>query len=124
MPALSIQRSRWLTRSAMAAVALLGILAIHYSTMQPDALRIAAATAFGAVTAAAVLLMPFRRALTVWAIAMGVLSVWYAADRPSNDRDWSPEYAVPATVSRMGDHVRIRNIRNFSYRSEGDLTPA
>jgi hypothetical protein len=108
----------------MAAVALLGILAIHYSTMQPDALRIAAATAFGAVTAAAVLLMPFRRALTVWAIAMGVLSVWYAADRPSNDRDWSPEYAVPATVSRMGDHVRIRNIRNFSYRSEGDLTPA
>jgi hypothetical protein len=41
-----------------------------------------------------------------------------SALRPSNDRQWSPEQAVLARAEFHGDHVTVRNIRNFRHQSE------
>lgn len=44
--------------------------------------------------------------------------------RPSNSRDWNTDQAVLAAAEFDGDFVTVRNIRNFTYRSETDFTPA
>jgi hypothetical protein len=46
------------------------------------------------------------------------LLVWlpWVFIRPSNDRDWAPEYARTPKVTISGDVVTIENVRNFDYR--------
>lgn len=62
---------------------------------------------------------------------MGVIAVVaivavgrWATMRPSNARDWKTEHAVLPAVTFEGDEVHISGIRNFSYRSATDFTPA
>ncbi len=43
--------------------------------------------------------------------------------RPTNDADWEPELAIPATVSIAGDDITIAQIRNFTYRTRDDFSP-
>ena len=43
---------------------------------------------------------------------------------PSNDRDWLPNVARTPWATVSGDTVTIHNIRNFTYRTETDFTPA
>jgi hypothetical protein len=52
---------------------------------------------------------------------MVLVIAWWLAIEPSNDRDWLPEVAHPATASIEGNLVTIRNVRNFDYRSEADF---
>lgn len=60
-------------------------------------------------------------------VLAGVLSallvLWWLSIPPSNDRDWQPDVARPATATFDGDLVTIENVRNFRYRSETDYTP-
>lgn len=105
-------------------VALIGTLAFYYSTLRPDWLRIGLALLVAVVTGFAIAVLPFRRGALLWGATIVALAIWYAQDRPSNDRVWEPEYAVPATASRTGRIVSVRRIRNFAYRSETDFTPA
>jgi len=56
------------------------------------------------------------------ALFAGVLS-WWLTLRPSNERNWSPEYAQPPWAQIDGDRVVIHNFRNFDYRTEADFTP-
>lgn len=49
---------------------------------------------------------------------------WWMTLTPSNDRDWQPDVAKLPHASINGDSVTVHNIRNFSYRSETDYTPA
>lgn len=44
--------------------------------------------------------------------------------RPSNDRDWALDQVVLPYAEIKGDEVSIHNIRNFSYKSMSDYTPA
>lgn len=44
--------------------------------------------------------------------------------RPSNDRDWATDQAVLPYAEINGDQVSVHNIRNFSYTSTSDYTPA
>ena len=86
------------------------------------------ATAIGvayAVAALAVLvwLRPFHRAAIVVLASFAVLALWWSAIRPSNDRDWSPEYAHVAYGELDGDRLVLHNVRDFDYRSETDFTP-
>jgi hypothetical protein len=48
---------------------------------------------------------------------------WWTGIRPSNDRDWNPDVAVLPYVETAGGNVKLRNIRNNSYRAEFDYTP-
>jgi len=50
--------------------------------------------------------------------------LWWSTMKPSNDRDWQQEVAVPAYATIDGDRITVHNIRNFDYRSETDFTPA
>lgn len=40
---------------------------------------------------------------------------------PSNERDWSPDQQHLATAEFSGDTVRVRNVRNATYRSSTDF---
>ena len=81
-----------------------------------------------ATTYALGLLAVWVRARRPWkgivtAAAFALVLAWWLSLQPSNDRDWQPEVAVPATAVINGDLVTIKNIRNFEYRSETDFTP-
>lgn len=49
---------------------------------------------------------------------------WYLSLAPSTDRDWRVEVSRMPTAVVEGDRVRVRNIRDFRYRSEEDFDPA
>ncbi|MEW5930608.1 MAG: DUF4105 domain-containing protein [Gemmatimonadota bacterium] len=67
----------------------------------------------------------FARSLAVLAAGMAVLlggSAWVARERPSNARAWRPEQAVLPQVSFADSLVRVRNVRDFTFRSATDFT--
>ncbi|MGA8393828.1 MAG: DUF4105 domain-containing protein, partial [Burkholderiaceae bacterium] len=103
-------------------------LALSISGPQPEALRTVLAAAFAlasvAVLVAIVLNRRRWRTLSAWLVLfLGVLA-WWATLRPSNDRDWLPNVARLPWASVDGNIVTVHNIRNFTYRSENDFTPA
>jgi len=119
----------WLLLAALvAATGAWGALALSISGPQPEALRTVLAAAFAlasvAVLVAIVLNRRRWRALSAWLVLfLGVLA-WWATLRPSNDRDWLPNVARLPWASVDGNNVTVHNIRNFTYRSENDFTPA
>lgn len=68
--------------------------------------------------------MTLRVVLAVVAAVSVAAAVYAVAGRPSNERDWEPNEAVLATAELIGDSVIIRNVRNTTYRSSEDYTPA
>jgi hypothetical protein len=83
----------------------------------------AAALAYiGAVTA--LFLWPLGGAarLAAWAILNAVVMAWWLNLRPQPDQPWAPEFARCPSAERVGHMVTLRNVRNFSYRTEKDLT--
>ena len=61
----------------------------------------------------------------LWAAALGAaLLFYYFSIFPSNDRDWSPDQARLPQAAFDGRMVYIDNIRDFTYRSTEDYTPA
>lgn len=69
-----------------------------------------------------VFVRPFRKALGIAFLVMGVVLIWWSTIRPSNDRDWLPEVARAPTGEVQGDKLVVRNVRNFDYRSETDFS--
>ena len=61
-------------------------------------------------------------ALLLAAVAFGAATLTSA--KPRAEGDWIPQQAVPPSVAFDGDSVHIRNVRNFSYVSESEFTPA
>ena len=66
-----------------------------------------------------------------WLIALAVpvlLSLPFVyvqlTERPSLDRDWSPDQGVMPRATIDGDKVTIDKVRNFTYRATDDYTPA
>lgn len=66
--------------------------------------------------------------LKIFGIILGVLILVFGATqifiKPSNNRDWSVDNAILPSAEFSGDLVTIRNVRNFSYASVLDYTPA
>lgn len=56
-------------------------------------------------------------------VACGFVLAWWLGIEPRNDRPWQPDVAELPTAEINGDLVTIRNVRNFEYRAETDLTP-
>jgi hypothetical protein len=54
-------------------------------------------------------------------VRIGNWRSWWLA-LPSNDRDWSPEYAEIPWAEINGDEVTIHNFRNCDYRTVTDFT--
>jgi hypothetical protein len=107
----------------MVLFALFDAAALHYSTIQPDAVLTALTLIYVIITGYAMLAMKFRPGMTVAGLASLIVFAWYLQDPPSNQRDWAPEYAIPTTATVNGGTVTFNNIRDFTYRTETDSTP-
>ena len=64
------------------------------------------------------------RTLGAFAAMSAALLAWWSQIEPSNDRDWKAEAAVLPYVTFSNDEFTVHNIRNFSYRTETEFTPA
>jgi hypothetical protein len=82
---------------------------------------LAAAFALGCL-ALLLRLRPWRRAILAVLALFAMVLGWWLAIPPSNDRDWLPDVARPATATVEGNRLTVRNVRNFDYRSESDYT--
>jgi hypothetical protein len=108
----------------IAGATLWGALAIFYSDLAGEPVRIAFAAAFALGTAAAFLLLRNRRGtLLGFCVAFALLLLWWLSIEPSNQRDWQTEVAVLPYATRKGDLVTLHNVRNFDYRTEQDFVP-
>jgi hypothetical protein len=63
-------------------------------------------------------------AAPAYAVLFAIVLWGWLAIEPSNDRDWLPENARLAYATIDGERITLHNIRNFTYRSETDFTPA
>jgi len=110
------------------AVGIWGGLAIIFSGPNSEAVRYALAGVIAAISLAAIIsLFSSRwrwRMLAVHLVLFMVLLAWFFSLEPSNARDWQTDVAVLPYATVEGDQVTVHNIRNFSYRSEADYTPA
>jgi hypothetical protein len=110
------------------AIAVWGALAIYYSDLASSVLRTGLAASFAVCALVALIGLAFRRwrwrALTAFLVVFAGLLAWWSTIQPSNDRDWQPDVAVLPWATIDGDLVTVHNIRNFSYRSETEFTPA
>jgi hypothetical protein len=106
-----------------------GTLALVVAGPPTPALRLGLVAGFGTATLAALLALAHRRwrwrglALHA-ALFLAILGWFLFGIEPSNDRDWVAENALLPHATLDGNIVTIRNVRNFSYRSETDFTPA
>jgi hypothetical protein len=109
----------FLCRAALIAWA---TLAIYYSNLPWDWLRLGLAGAFAAFAIWAFWLSQ-KRSMSLAAIALfaGVV-VWWISIPPSHDREWRPEFAVMPRAIIDGDRVRLTGVRNFDYRTRNDFT--
>jgi hypothetical protein len=66
-----------------------------------------------------------RRGLAVLGAVAAALALPFGyvriSEKPSNERDWSPDQKVLARASIDGDRARIQNVRNFIYRTDHDF---
>jgi hypothetical protein len=64
-----------------------------------------------------------RRSLAALVVTV-VVAVWYFGFvRPDPNEDWIPKHARMPHVEIVGDKVHVRDVRNFTWRTETDFTP-
>jgi hypothetical protein len=125
-----------MARTALRAAGVLGLaiaiagmtawatLAIYYSDLPGEPLRLALAAAFALGTLGAFLFLRNRRLILLcFLAAFAGLLLWWTSIAPSNERDWQPEVAVLPYATRDGDLVTLHNVRDFDYRTERDFVP-
>jgi Domain of unknown function (DUF4105) len=57
-----------------------------------------------------------------FAIAFGILLIWWQRISPSNDREWADDVAQITSGTPDGNRVTLKNVRNFDWRSNEDYT--
>jgi hypothetical protein len=98
-----------------------GALAIYYSDVEDETLRIGLSVGFALAVALAFMVLPNRkRTLIGFLMVFAGIVVWWLAIPASNGRKWQPDLAVLPYASVQGDRVTIHNIRSLQYRTETD----
>lgn len=105
------------------------VLAIYYGDSQTGFVQVCSAVIFGLVgllTLLSLALPKWRKHLVgAYSILFViVLSWWWLAITPSNQRQWQPDLALLPYATVEGDKATVHNIRNVDYRSEFDFTTA
>ncbi len=104
-----------------------GALALWFAVPAVDGVRAALALGFVALGAGGLLAAVLRRRLVVpllpFTVAFVVLLAWWSNIEASNDRAWQADVAMLPSAEIEGDVITLRNVRNFTYRSESDYTP-
>jgi hypothetical protein len=93
-------------------------LALYYSDLPGERLRLGLAAAFVLGTLGAFLfLRNRRRTLLGFGAAFAIVLFWWISIEPSNERDWQTDVAVLPYATQDGDLVTLHNVRNFEYRT-------
>ena len=113
---------------AGASIFLLGFwvwcaLAIRFSGLPGETLPFIVSGLFAVSLPLALIIFPNRKrtAYGAFIICVAVLIGWLQI-KPSHDRKWMASVAKLPVASIKGNEVRIKNIRNFDYRTEKDFT--
>ena len=98
-------------------------LAIRFSSLPGEVLPFAVAGIFAAGVPLAFIFLPDRKrtAYGVFILCAGIVVAWLQI-KPSHDRDWMVSVAKLPSASFEGEQVKIRNIRNFDYKTEKDFS--
>ena len=70
---------------------------------------------------AAAVLTDLPMTLLLVSVAFAAVLVWWFTQRPSNDRDWAPDFSKLCQIQIDGDQVVVHNVRNVHYRSLTDF---
>jgi len=62
------------------------------------------------------------RAVLIYAVAYAIFLGWSSSISASNDKNWAADVAHGITGIVDGDQLTVRNLRNFSWRTEADYT--
>jgi Domain of unknown function (DUF4105) len=98
-------------------------LAIRFSGLPGEILPFAAAGIFAAGVPLVFIFLPDRKrtAYGVFILCAGIIVAWLQI-KPSHDRDWVASVAKLPSVTFEGDQAKVRNIRNFDYKTEKDFS--
>lgn len=98
-------------------------LAIRFSGLPGEVLPFVVAGTFAVGVPLAFIFLPNRKrtAYGVFILCAGIVVAWLQI-KPSHDRDWKVSVAKLPSVSFEGEQVKIRNIRNFDYKTEKDFS--
>lgn len=112
---------RWLCRGLLLLVALWTFGAIYYDGPFPGTGNLVLGLLWLALLLGVAWKVKSRRCLAL-AGCYALAIVPWCFKKPSNDRDWSPEYAHTANATVEGDAVTFTNFRNFDYTLDGKVT--
>ena len=97
-------------------------LAVFYSNLPDELLRVGLATGLVLATLLAFAFLPNRRRTLIgYLIGFALLVLWWMAIPASNDRAWQPDVAVLPYADVDGSRVTLHNIRDLHYRTETDF---
>jgi hypothetical protein len=103
-------------------------MALLVAGSDTGALRQALAFGVAALTCAAAAAWVLGRARfpasTAFVAAIAATLLWYHGLRASNDRIWPADVARTPWAEIDGDRITLHEVRNFTWRSEADFTPA
>ncbi|BDZ75025.1 membrane protein [Methylophaga marina] len=106
-----------------------GALALWHQVVQPAARMVTLVlwTTSGLSVVVALTGLPSRKAHTLTAVtfasAVAIMTAWWSTLKPSHDRLWADEVSQLLEARVEGNHVLLKNVRNFEWRSETDYTP-
>lgn len=104
------------------------VLAIYYGDSSNNKAQTLLALAFGAaglVAMVGVILRRWRwRSLTGFSVLFALVLLWWFNITASNERAWQADVARLPYATFEGNLVTVHDLRNFSYRTETDYTPA
>jgi hypothetical protein len=120
--------ARWIGFAVLAiAILLIGVwcsIAIWYRCPGSEPVRwllAAAALVFALVVVASLATSRRWLALAVYAASFALFLAWWTTIAPTNDRNWAPDVDRTATATLDGDRLVVKNVRNFTWRSETDF---
>ncbi len=103
-------------------------LAIYYGDSSTNTAQMLLAAAFGIAGLASIVgvfVQRWRwRSLAGFSVLFALVLLWWFNIPASNDRAWQAEVARLPYATFEGNLVTVHDLRNFSYRTETDFTPA
>jgi Domain of unknown function (DUF4105) len=109
----------------VAGFALWSGLALWFRLPGPGWLTVGAAGAVVLAGLAAICLLATRhrrRAIAAYAVLALAILGWWSTIQPPATADFSPDVARQVTGVIAGDRLTLRDVRNFDWRSETDIT--